>query len=356
MMMIRRPANPLVVLAVALALQSRFPASAQAQVTRDTVMAARAVALAELERQVNDLPLIPGWTVGKYLDDIDGRNYVRGVLGRAQLIGGPRVLSNGSGNGSGAVGGDAVVQVRLDIPGQVVADAVGQIAAVRRRRSPISPEVVVTQTRAWSDRTFTALGIAGGGMAPTSPHGVPVPPAPPGDPASTVVRVSELTPGAPPPMGVGSPAPAPATQSAVRVEEMAPQTPAPPPGPLVGSNPAPALPKLNLEQPPQWVFDGVDSAGTGKWSGSKLATAREAEQAAIRSLTSRLEALEVNPGVTLRSLAERDARWGEVIRRGLDRARVYRVEYLEDGSAEVKVATEPRYLWQDVLAVAAAGR
>jgi hypothetical protein len=315
--------------------------AAWGDVSREAVMGARAVALADLERQVDQLPLGNGWTVGKYLDDIDGRGYVRETLARAQLIGGPRVL--GAGDGSG----DSAVQVRLDIPGRVVAEAVGQVAAVRKRRSPIAPEVVVRETQVWADRTFTAVGVTGGagGARPTG-TGVVVPAPMPQAPSVVVENVATSQSGDGP------------TTVSVSVGEVRVTTEggAGATGAAEAGSGKQAPPRLVLDQPPAWVFQGVDAGGTGAWAGSKLETARAAEGDAMRMLASQLEGLEVNPGVTLGSLAKSDARWGEVIRRALERARVYRVEYFEDGSAGVKVSTEPRYVWQDVLAVGTAVR
>ena len=68
-------------------------------------------------------------------------------------------------------------------------------------------------------------------------------------------------------------------------------------------------------------------------------------------MKAKLEGLSLGTKLTVRDAIQADARLGDALVRALDRARVYRVEYLEDGSASVRTSTDTRYLWQDLAAL-----
>lgn len=415
------------------------------------VQAATDAAVRGLKDQVDRLPLGAKMTVGQYLDTIDGHAAILPVLQRAQLIGGPRPL------------GAEVFQVRLDMQLKPVADALSQVAAVRRARSPYTPEFVAREVQLWSGRTITATGISTGEVVATD---VPVPaPLPAPAPSAVAVRVESVS-------GAGSASTAPVvvpaaanppvasvveagpeTVAAARdnaaaglvarvsavtlpggrtggdlvavagvseairarvisapvrridvtgerdvrvilrldrdgvfgaIRETASRSPAPVvpadeagwsayrdpllaaiPEELVGtatlsnvpSREAPA-PSRTLafpyDRPPGWFFSGLDAGGSAAFAGTKLQTSRAAEADALALLRGQLDGLELSPGLTLGEMARRDARFGVALDRAVQRARVYRVEYFEDGSAGVRVSTDPRYLWQDLVVIAQA--
>jgi len=65
-----------------------------------------------------------------------------------------------------------------------------------------------------------------------------------------------------------------------------------------------------------------------------------------------LQGLELAPDLTLADAARRDPRFAEPLNRAMQRSRVFRVEYAEDGSASVKISTDTRELWQDLVRLA----
>lgn len=411
---------------------------------RSSVQAATNAAIKGLKEQVDRLPLGTRLTVGQYLDAVRGHDFMLATLQKAQLIGGARVL------------GDRVVQVRLDISGQLIADALTQIAAINQRQSPYSGDFVAQQSRAWSDRTFTATGISTGEVVPTVTSAPPLQPAaqantaeiptialdaakrsaasglisavaavdlPQGHKGKDLISLTGVSDaltthvlsrpvksvegkqggevrvrllmdrlaffnvlkessmkvgGSAVPAdeaswsayrepvlnvipdeveGVALPAP---TAVAQGVPSVSSQAPAPAPQTQPNSQPQPEgqQPQADvgisfpIDPPPAWFFTQIDAGGSASNAGSKLLTARAAEADALQLLGKQLEMLELKKGLTLGDAARKDPRFGGVLSRGVERARVYRVEYFEDGSARVRVSTDTRYIWQDLVVVA----
>ena len=443
-------------LAMAMVMASSAPAfSAMMQVSRVEVRAATDAAVKGLKQQVDRLPLGPKLTVGQYLDSVRANEFMLATLQRAQLIGGPRPID------------DRTVQVRLDITGRLVADALAQVAAVYQKQSPHSPKFIIDQSRAWADRTFTATGSSSGAILgsgtfdPRSQRVAPelsqqsaaVPAIPPeaiaaamrsvataviskvaevalpegkrgadlvglpgvadaltthvlsrptrdatvqeGGPNAGEVRVMVLLDksaffdtlktaatssgksgvvddagwsGLREPIlavipeelqGIARPATARPGEGAGQAPRggaprgegpggEAPRGELPPPG-TTDRGPTLVFP---LDRPPRWTADAIDASGTSAFSGSKLLTARVAEEDARRRLASRLQGLELAPDLTLADAARRDPRFAEPLNRALQRSRVFRVEYAEDGSASVKISTDTRELWQDLVRLA----
>src|SRR5204862_7590703 len=60
---------------------------------------------------------------------------------------------------------DQTCQVRLEISGQRVAQALISIAQSNPKKSPIAPELLTGRLRDWNERTFSATGTSTGAAA-----------------------------------------------------------------------------------------------------------------------------------------------------------------------------------------------
>lgn len=116
------------------------------------------------------------------------------------------------------------------------------------------------------------------------------------------------------------------------------------------------LTRVSVDAPPGWVEQPLEAEGSSGGLATKLLTARQAEVTALRELREALQSLPVGESVSLGQLARRTPLYAGVVDRAMSRARVIRVDYFEDGSATVRVRTDPRLMWQDVLATHAAIR
>jgi hypothetical protein len=121
------------------------------------------------------------------------------------------------------------------------------------------------------------------------------------------------------------------------------------------TNPPPrrALPA----QPPRWVWDTIDAAGTAGTddrfrdagpAAVQLRLARMAEDKARDDLRNRVEALQLGDGRTLGEAALSDARVAAALDRSLRRAHVYGVDYDGDRAARVRVGLDLRCVWQEL--------
>jgi hypothetical protein len=124
------------------------------------------------------------------------------------------------------------------------------------------------------------------------------------------------------------------------------------------SNRAPAVTdsvgrvNFSTDRPPAWFFSSIDATATAPFAGSKLRTARAAEVNARALLSEKLGQLELPGGVMLADAAKVDPRYAQPIGSAVQRSRVFRVEYREDGSAEVRISTDTREFWQDLVRLA----
>src|SRR4051794_12674419 len=96
---------------------------------REQIDAATARAVDGLHRQINQETVGRGVTVGDLLDRTSSHEELDKTLQRAQMIGGPRWID------------DHTCQVRLEISGPRVANALVSIASTKPKKSPIAPEV-----------------------------------------------------------------------------------------------------------------------------------------------------------------------------------------------------------------------
>lgn len=104
-------------------------------------------------------------------------------------------------------------------------------------------------------------------------------------------------------------------------------------------------------RPPQWVRMGqpLTGDGTAPAGGSRLRTARSAESMAMDKLRERINALPMQDsgtGPTVGEAASGNPAVGRAIDSALrTHAHVYKIDYLADGGATVKVSLDPRDLW-----------
>src|SRR4051812_36409997 len=106
---------------VALSLPARLPAAEKldADARRAQVSAANADAVEALRRDVFGASMTPDMTVEQFIQRTDSRDALDKAIRRAEQIGGTRRLD------------DQTCQVRLQLPGTEVADAIVQVAEAK---------------------------------------------------------------------------------------------------------------------------------------------------------------------------------------------------------------------------------
>jgi len=120
---------------------------------RDQVDAAQANAVDALREEIGRVPLTPNLTVQDFLDQTQGADELDKTLQRSEQVGGPRWLD------------EQTCQVRLEISGVRVANALSRIATTRQKDSPISAQQLQFALRDWNNRTFAATGSSTGAAA-----------------------------------------------------------------------------------------------------------------------------------------------------------------------------------------------
>jgi hypothetical protein len=127
-----------------------FAQADRARVDRDKVTAATAAAVQGLKEAVAKETVAPGITVGSILDKTKGHGELLKTLSRAEQPGGPRWVD------------DQTCQVRLEISGNLVGQALVNIAARQPKKSPIAADVLAVKLMDWKARTFSATGTSTG--------------------------------------------------------------------------------------------------------------------------------------------------------------------------------------------------
>jgi hypothetical protein len=127
-------------------------ASAQ-DARRDQLAAATSRAVDLLRSQIAQEPIGRNLTVQDLLDRTNSSDTLTKTLQRSQMIGGARWIDQ------------QTCQVRLDISGPKVAQALISIAASNPKKSPLAPEVLAAHLRDWDRRTFSATGTSTGAAA-----------------------------------------------------------------------------------------------------------------------------------------------------------------------------------------------
>src|SRR4051812_20498107 len=104
---------------------------------RDQIAAATCRAVDLLRNEIAQEPIGRNVTVSELLDRTNSTDTFNKTLQRAQMIGGPRWID------------EQTCQVRLDISGPRVRQALVSIAASNPKKSPIAPEVMTAHLRDW---------------------------------------------------------------------------------------------------------------------------------------------------------------------------------------------------------------
>ena len=112
-----------------------------------------------------------------------------------------------------------------------------------------------------------------------------------------------------------------------------------------GTPPAPGLVPA-AAGPPAWVGQRLTATGQSANQGSRLKTARAAEDQALLGLRAQVEALPLS-GQTLGEAAK-EPRTAQAIARGLESARTESIEYHPDGGAIAHISLELRELWLEL--------
>ncbi|HEY8748691.1 MAG TPA: hypothetical protein VIM11_12000 [Tepidisphaeraceae bacterium] len=96
---------------------------------------------------------------------------------------------------------------------------------------------------------------------------------------------------------------------------------------------------------PTWANQQSQAEATSPSRGSKLHTARVAEDLAIKKLRTQVEALKLRDNLTLGEAARRDPRIAAALTKALNRAHPYQVDYAAGGAVTVRVAFDLSDLW-----------
>ena len=102
------------------------------------------------------------------------------------------------------------------------------------------------------------------------------------------------------------------------------------------------------DRPPSWATRHVNGTGRARPVNGRLKTARAAETAAREDLSRQIAELSLTRKLSVGEAARLDDRVRDAIDRTLRRAKVRKVNYLSDGSAEVSFALDLRELWQEL--------
>lgn len=115
---------------------------------RAQVAAATADALGALQDDVLSTPVTADLTVAQFVDKTDSREALVKALRRAELIGGTRWPD------------DQTCEVRMELSGSELAEALVQIAAANPRAAGLPPDVLRARVAGLRERTFAATGMS----------------------------------------------------------------------------------------------------------------------------------------------------------------------------------------------------
>ncbi|MDQ3441346.1 MAG: hypothetical protein M3478_13455, partial [Planctomycetota bacterium] len=117
---------------------------------RDQERAATEAAVRGLKEVAGKETLAPGVTVATLVERTKGHDRLFKELSRAEKIGGTRWVD------------EKTCQVRLEISGARVAQALVSVAAAQPKKSPIAADVLAVKLKDWGARTFSATGSSTG--------------------------------------------------------------------------------------------------------------------------------------------------------------------------------------------------
>jgi len=243
--------------------------------------------------EVRTTELTKDIALGQLIDDLAATPFVREALAQSRQVGGPRYIA-----------GD-VVQVRLEAPGQAVADALGKARSVLPQ-PPLDEATLATLIDPVRAKTFVATGSTSSATT-SSATGASATGAP------TVASTSAQTRSAPPRTTLFSPS---LVESAERV------------------SPGDASPMLWATEPV--TASAISRAvGNARSSAAMLRTARAAEATARQNLRATLLDLQLD-GKPLRTITGSNEIAGTLA----DAASIFGVDYRDDGSVEVKISID----------------
>lgn len=136
------------ILTFVVSLLAAVPARGAADARRAQVAAATADALASLEAEVLHAAVTPDLTVEQFIVRTDARQALARTLRRAEQIGGTRWLD------------DQTCQVRMELPGGEIADALVQIAEAKPGEAGLPATVLRRRVERLREQTFAATGIS----------------------------------------------------------------------------------------------------------------------------------------------------------------------------------------------------
>jgi hypothetical protein len=111
----------------------------------------------------------------------------------------------------------------------------------------------------------------------------------------------------------------------------------------------PAVGVILPVQPPDWTGTMADAAGVGGPAVNSLRAAREAEADAMTHIHQQVMALALSPSQTIGQAVQSDPRLARAVDRAILRgARLYKTEYRPDGTVEVRVSLDLRFLWSAI--------
>jgi len=383
-------------------------AVAQPDMERAQVAAATANAFLTLRSDIEDDFITPGLKVSEFLSRTNGREAFNRSLHRAEQIGGPRWI------------GDGTCQVHYEISGDRVARALSDIAAENAQRSPLPAAEIESRLRNWKNRTFSATGssIRADMVTKVRPIGVDVWRGV--DDSSRVAAIEASRENAVHrtldelgaiqldgqtvgkvignnpsvqnalsdwlrqrpvtslqfqddlqvryTLGVNryqlfdqfvdaakaASVTLPPEEQLAKVREQFQEIVnttgvAPVAARRDGSGHADEAVNLIPQQPPDWIYQQLDAQATAKYHNSQLRTKRDAEDRATEALLDKLTAMPLNKDMTVGQAAKRSEAIGSAITRAVSRARLYKVEYdAGTGDTTVKMMLDPREFWYDL--------
>jgi hypothetical protein len=112
------------------------------------VAAATANALDTLESKLLSASITPDLSVREFIDRTDSHAILDDVVGRAEQIGGARWLD------------EKTCQVRMELPGSEIADALVHIADTKPREAKMPAQVLQRRLERMRDATFSATGVS----------------------------------------------------------------------------------------------------------------------------------------------------------------------------------------------------
>ncbi len=101
-------------------------------------------------------------------------------------------------------------------------------------------------------------------------------------------------------------------------------------------------------EPPDWVNHQIDAEGSTRSVGKPLVTQRVAQNRALDNLRAKVGGLPLGSGMTLNEAAKQDERISHALDRGLDRARVFKVDFDAEGGVLVRVTLDARDVWDEI--------